>query len=219
MNKRIIVFGFFLLGIFQNVFSQCDSIGINPTAPNPGSGSGITRVVFAGIDHSTPLEEGYTFEGDSGAQEANLYIDTLGAELTVEYSSSCFMNGMYLAVFIDWNNDGDFLDIWEQVTGSNLFGLTSWNVPIDIPNTAVIGKIRMCVMLSNWCTTNNISSPCMDIVDGDVEDYYLNINASQRVGQSINDCMLAGSINNPILRIKTYPWSTGLTVNNITFNT
>ncbi len=75
-----------------------------------------------------------------------------------------------IAVWIDWNNDGDFLDAGEQVgyvlveTGwSNVFNFT-------VPMSATLGSVRMRVRISYEPDDGPIS-PCGTTEWGETEDY------------------------------------------------
>lgn len=84
------------------------------------------------------------------------------------------------AVYIDYNNDGDFTDSGEKVwtkSGSTTSPVTG---SITIPSSATLGTTRMRVMMQY----NSIpSSSCGSYTYGQVEDYTLNIGGSTAKGE------------------------------------
>jgi hypothetical protein len=93
---------------------------------------------------------------------------TVNLSVTVNgCSGTCRLNG-----WIDWNNDGDFLDTGEQVLSEYGIGDgTGQNVSISIPSdyitgTDVYARFRLC-SATGQCNTYYGSAP-----DGEVEDYF-----------------------------------------------
>ncbi|OIQ28280.1 MAG: hypothetical protein BM564_09410 [Bacteroidetes bacterium MedPE-SWsnd-G2] len=129
--------------------------------------TGIRRVIFNTIDNSTPIE-------------TNAYSDftTISTSVTIgnNYNLSSYINtagdwNIYVYAFIDWNQDGDFLDSNESYNlgfAKNVTnGISSISPSITIPNTAVIGSTRMRVS----ARYNIVPGPCDENFDGEVEDY------------------------------------------------
>ena len=85
-----------------------------------------------------------------------------------------------LAVFVDFNQDGDFIDAGEKVysngAAANINCLPSSIIPISvtIPSTAINGQTRMRVVNQESYSGDNIS-PCTVQSWGETEDYLINI--------------------------------------------
>ncbi|MCD9856366.1 T9SS type A sorting domain-containing protein [Epilithonimonas sp. JDS] len=92
-------------------------------------------------------------------------------------------NGWGTSIFIDWNNDGDFLDAGESyfnttatikrtttVSAANIATLTG---NITIPAGVTLGQKRMRVKYNFTGTTihSSLTTGCTDINNGQVEDY------------------------------------------------
>ena len=98
---------------------------------------------------------------------------TVGSCGTFNYTSG-------LAVFIDFNQDGDFTDVGEKVfsngAAANINCVPATVVPISItvPATAVAGQTRMRVVNFENNSGNNIT-PCLNSSWGETEDYLVNI--------------------------------------------
>jgi GEVED domain len=81
-------------------------------------------------------------------------------------------NIAYLSAWIDWNGDGDFADVGEQVVNLNDTTPFPANLTINIPATAQQGRaLGFRVRLSN---TNNMT-PYGLVNSGEVEDYLMTI--------------------------------------------
>ncbi|MBL4669762.1 MAG: T9SS type A sorting domain-containing protein [Flavobacteriales bacterium] len=115
------------------------------------------------------------------------YYITDTTKVTVGQSYDLFVrlntdNGNYTyhsTAWIDWNNDGDFVDPNETYqlgsVQNDSNALTSLSpLSISVPANAFIGKIRMRVV----CLYNQVqTNPCATGFDGEVEDYGLEIQA------------------------------------------
>ncbi|MFN4083926.1 MAG: GEVED domain-containing protein [Bacteroidia bacterium] len=133
-----------------------------------------------------------------------------------------------VGIWIDYNQDGDFLDSGETVHMSPVFtyGLNVFRTGnFQVPCNAMPGNTRMRVALIE--TTSSPISPCGTYGFGETEDYTVNIvsspptfmatNAIQQVAQ-----VGAGSNNVPILRVPVKVISTLCvpgTITKLNFNT
>lgn len=148
-----------------SIVSYCSSSGTTDY------NDGITLVDFNTINNSSDKPSGYS---DYTAQSTDVIIGNT-YNLTVNLNTDGpFTN--YAMAWIDWNQDGDFLDAGESYDLGYAIdvidGATS-NSPlaITIPATAVTGNTRMRV------STQYGQSPtsCNENFDGEVEDYSINI--------------------------------------------
>lgn len=134
-----------------------------PAAGSAGTGADyITRVSFGDIDNSSGqgLYEDYT----------NLSTDlNRGEDYGISVSLNFHWDKDTVAVWIDWNQDGDFSSeesVEMSILNSGHISTGTISVPLD----AVIGKTRMRVRNAYDATP----VPCGDIF-GEVEDYTVNV--------------------------------------------
>ena len=98
---------------------------------------------------------------------------TIGSCGTFNYTSG-------LAIFVDLNQDGDFIDAGEKVYSSgatanlNCVPATAVAVGLIIPSSALNGLTRMRVVNRESTSGNNIT-PCTVASWGETEDYLINI--------------------------------------------
>ncbi|MFM9027684.1 MAG: beta strand repeat-containing protein, partial [Bacteroidota bacterium] len=119
---------------------------------------------------------------------------TYNMSLSSLTSASAYENSM--AVFIDYNRDGDYFDAGETIYNSpfNTLGAHTESTSFTVPSTAFNGTTRMLIV----CKQGTISGPTDTITYGEREEYMLNITSSNSGG--------GGSI--PVLG---YSWSRGAT--------
>ena len=93
----------------------------------------------------------------------------------------------YWAIWIDYNQDGVFSDD-EKVLSASALTARNLYTDIKIPSTALLGKTRMRVSMTDRGTL----SPCKTIEYGEVEDYSVNITSSgDNVKFSNDDAQIA----------------------------
>lgn len=91
----------------------------------------------------------------------------------------------YWAVYIDWNQDGDFSDSGELEYTGNGTGVKTGTV--SVPSGAATGNTRMRVIMRYGCAP---SGPCSNVGNGEIEDYTITVTgagvraAAQANGQS-----------------------------------
>ncbi|MBL4706933.1 MAG: immune inhibitor A, partial [Flavobacteriales bacterium] len=138
--------------------------------PNPTSvdGIGITNVSFGTVNNTTAAEAGNY--GDYSAMIGNIQQTTTAVvDITL---STGFTYGT--KIWIDWNNDLDFIDAGEEV----YFGLsttgnpTTLNATFTVPATASLGQHRMRIGGAD----NNLGvDPCYTGAWSSFEDYTVNV--------------------------------------------
>ncbi|AOW21043.1 MopE-related protein [Urechidicola croceus] len=143
------------------------------------SGNGrITNVQISG-ENGTSLDN-----SSSNNTDYSDFTNISPVELEVEntysmtISNGTTTNSGY-AVWIDYNQDGDFTDANEEVyksTSGSLNGTGSINIDVAIPEDATSGNTRMRIAMRYWWSPGG---PCGDIVESgqpsEVEDYTVNI--------------------------------------------
>jgi bacillolysin len=147
-----------------NTISYCASQG-NNTADEK-----IGKVVFGTISNTTTGTAGYeNFTAIStNAAAGSAYTITI----TPSWSSTTYNEGY--AVFIDYNQDGDFADSGETVWTKAASKTTPVTGTITIPASATLGTTRLRVAMKY----NGIPTSCEAFSYGQVEDYSVNITAA-----------------------------------------
>ncbi|PZU78300.1 MAG: hypothetical protein DI529_17950, partial [Chryseobacterium sp.] len=158
--------------------------GANPAAPYCGplaftfTVEPITLVNFAGINNTTSASTtGGTshefFLGQIGnVTQGGTHTITLKGNTGGNYTN-------YFAVFIDWNQDGDFADSGETYSVGTIVNSTGTDTKqltfnITVPVGATIGNTRMRVK-KQFGTTSPLTDPCAGASFGQAEDYTLNV--------------------------------------------
>jgi len=77
-----------------------------------------------------------------------------------------------LGIWIDWNQDGDFNDVYEEIVCAVDNGATG-TYYFDVPGSAVSGTTRMRVRIKY--NEANCGDPCGTSSYGEVEDYSVNV--------------------------------------------
>lgn len=149
----------------------------------------IARVQFAGIDNSSTGGTGYTnFTAISG----NVVRGTgYSISVTPQWTGSKYNEGY--AVYIDWNQDGDFSDSGETAWTRSATQTTPVTGTITVPATAALGSTRMRVSMRY----NTIPAACGSFNYGQVEDYTLNVSSSARV-EDMTSTMNLSLYPNPV---------------------
>ncbi|MCP9769032.1 T9SS C-terminal target domain-containing protein [Lacihabitans sp. LS3-19] len=85
------------------------------------------------------------------------------------YTSSLYR--VYWRAWIDYNQDGDFLDSGEQIVGQSTTGIGNYNKTFTIPQTARLGETRIRISMKY----GSYPTSCETFTYGEVEDYTVNI--------------------------------------------
>lgn len=127
----------------------------------------ISKVVFGSISNSSTATTGYeNFTSVStNVNRGQAYAITV----TPLWTGSTYPEAY--AVFIDYNQDGDFADSGETAWTKSASTTTAATGSITIPATASLGSTRMRVSMKY----NGIPTSCEAFSYGQVEDYTLNI--------------------------------------------
>ena len=170
--------------------------GANPYAPYcgpfvssaPTQLTPIKSVNFSGVTNTS--DAAATTFGSYATQESftNILFPVINNVTTVPLTVQAIGiadNGWGMSVFVDWNNDGDFLDAGESYFNTFATRLTTATVTngiatlvgnITIPAGTSIGQKRMRIKYnfqSTAATTLNaaLTTACTDLTNGQVEDY------------------------------------------------
>ena len=179
---------------------KCGSVGTTPTCTD-GIQNGDETGVDCGGSSCTPCTTGTQYcdsQGNSANDEyisnvkvgsinnasgAQLYSDftsvstnlTKGSSNTITitpaWTGSAYSEGY--AVWIDYNNDGDFTDSGEQVFSKAASSATVASGSFTVPTSATTGTTRLRVSMKY----NGVPTSCEAFSYGEVEDYTVNITA------------------------------------------
>ncbi|WP_373708493.1 M4 family metallopeptidase [Kaistella sp.] len=151
--------------------SYCASKG------NSTSDEKISKVVFGTINNISTGTAGYE---NFTAQIANVNKGTAYTiTITPKWTSTTYNEGY--AVFIDYNQDGDFSDSGETVFTKAASKTNPVSGSITIRSTALTGNTRMRVAMKY----NGIPTACETFSYGQVEDYTLNIKPAGTVAELV----------------------------------
>lgn len=162
-----------------NVSAASNAVSVTTTAAtvsycasqgNSTADERISKVVFGTINNTSTGTAGYENYTaiSTNAARGSAYTITI----TPVWTSTTYNEGY--AVFIDYNQDGDFADSGETVWTKAASKTTPVTGTITIPATAVLGATRMRVSMKY----NAIPTSCEGFSYGQVEDYTINITAS-----------------------------------------
>jgi hypothetical protein len=114
---------------------------------------------------------------NSSTNQSGGYQDFTGqvvsgvAPTAISFTATTFGTNR-MAIFIDWNQDGDFMDAGETVYTQNTTYASSFNGSFTIPPAAIPGHTRMRVRV-NW--NGNVTDACAAYSAGETEDYTFNV--------------------------------------------
>ncbi|MBL6444978.1 M4 family metallopeptidase [Fulvivirga sp. 29W222] len=130
----------------------------------------IDLVSLGSISNSTAANGGY---GDFTSMSTNV---ARGGSYTINFSAGFAGSSYteYWKVWIDFNQDGDFVDSGEEVVSGSSSSSGSLSGTINVPSSASLGSTRMRVSMKY----NAAPSSCGSFSYGEVEDYTVNITNS-----------------------------------------
>lgn len=174
-----------------------------PSVANLNTDIGISRVVSGDIDNSSAMaDKAYT--DYSGTHSTTMQIGG-NYDVTV-YRSGSEINSLNRAIWIDYNQDGDFDDSLETVATSGPDKNTSETHSFTIPGIANTGATRMRIGVN---ITNKANRACGPNQFGEFEDYEVIITPDTEapVVYIVIDKDTIAS-NATTTHEQCYPWST-----------
>jgi hypothetical protein len=132
----------------------------------------ISKVVLGTINNTSTATTGYE---NFTAISTNIVRGVATAFTITPFRSTSTRKEAY-RIWIDYNNDGDFVDSGEQVYNRTAISATSVSGSFTVPTTKTLGLKRMRISMKY----NASSSPCELFANGQVEDYTVNITATAR---------------------------------------
>ena len=149
-----------------------------PTGSNV-DGDGITRVVYSSVNNPTTGNSAYN---DYTATQIGNAVQ--GAAMPIAVTTSTGNKEYNIYIYVDWNNDADFVDAGETVFTGRVKSNTI-NGIINIPLTASIGYHTMRIGIAEYkkkAADNIIPTPCLTGTKVAYEDYTINVIADVCVG-------------------------------------
>lgn len=147
----------------------CTDLTYCPSESTSTTYEWIANVSIGNLDNSTDASEGYAFYDDLGFELTTLQV----YDLSLSPGYAGFTYPEWFKVWIDYNQDGDFLDAGEVVYNTGGITTTTVSGQVAVPADAVPGLTRMRVAM-RWNAHPN--DPCDETFNGgEVEDYCVNI--------------------------------------------
>jgi chitodextrinase len=150
----------------------------------------IGKVVFGSINNTSTGGTGYTNFTAISTNVVRGSANTI--TITPSWTSTIYSEGY--AVFIDYNQDGDFTDAGETAFTKATSKTTPATGTITIPATASLGSTRMRVSMKY----NGTPTSCETFSYGQVEDYTVNITSVAREIESISEAFDLKIYPNPV---------------------
>lgn len=191
----------------SNALTYCASQG-NSTADEK-----IGKVVFGTINNTSTGTAGYeSFTSLSASvNKSSAYTITI----TPSWTSTKYSEGY--AVFVDYNQDGDFGDAGETVWTKTASTTTPVSGSFTIPATALSGSTRMRVAMKY----NGVPTSCESFSYGQVEDYTVVIGGTGKeivstiTEKNIVDIKLYPNPTSSVLNISTVSENTAFKIYNM----
>ena len=180
MKTQVKIIAFLMLLYTATFKAQCTS---NASYP---SDEEIFNVTFGTLNNSSNCSttggtgsiqnkySNYAFAGFAGAVPN---IDRgCSTPFSVQIGTCGGSYGNCTAIYIDWNNDGDWVDSGEKVYNSaaSSTGAHTESGMITIPVTATLGNCKMRVITAETSVPTSIN-PCGVYNWGETEDYFVNV--------------------------------------------
>jgi hypothetical protein len=177
-----------LLAPFHGISQWCVPTTLIPYDP---AMPGITRVQINTIDRTSAGMEHYPNNNYTNTGLSTTLVKGTTYPITINFTiDPLICPDMNLRVWIDLNQDGQLDDIGETLLSADHRLPTSYSGTIVIPTTAMTGTTRMRITAKmSALGGHSLPTPCDIPADpigyhGEMEDYTVNITASNGIGES-----------------------------------
>lgn len=179
-----------------------------------GTVIGTWRMTLNNID-MVSFSEGYEGSYIDHTQHQTIMVDEGGSyPIYIENYTGAGGNNENVAVFIDYNNNGDFTDSGETVFTST--GATTHTGTINIPASGSTTGTLLRMRVIDDFTANTITGPCYNPQYGQTEDYALEINAPLSIqDDKLNSFSVYPNPTSGILNIKGLTQNTDVAIYSI----
>lgn len=184
------------------------------SAATSSAGSRIDSLSFGTIRNQNPT--GCKTYSDFRTIAGNVEVGSANAFFLKTNSCDATDAGRFAKVYMDFNNDGDFLDAGENVaTSASLSNNGTFTGTVNIPNTLAVGTIvPMRVVLSETASAANVN-PEGSYTRGETQDYQLTISApSNDAAAGLVEYPESGECANPAKYVTVMLRNTGATAKN-----
>jgi hypothetical protein len=132
----------------------------------------IDLVQLGSINRSSTKDAGY-YNGTALSTSV-----AAGSAQTIYYSAGYASTAYteYWKIYIDWNQDGDFIDSGELVASRSSSSSSTLSSAFTVPTTAKNGKTRLRVVMSD----NSATTSCNSYSYGETEDYSISVTGGLR---------------------------------------
>ncbi|WP_333878051.1 reprolysin-like metallopeptidase [Flavobacterium sp.] len=173
-----------------NVTTLTPSVTYCASQGNSTADEYINRVQLGTINNLSGNNGGY---GNFTALSTNLVRGTSNSiTITPAWTAAAYSEAY--RVWIDFNQDGDFLDSGEQVVNVTKTKTTPIARSFTVPTTALLGATRMRVSMKY----NASPTSCEVFSYGEVEDYTVNITATARTEDAVTNVLAFSLYPNPV---------------------
>lgn len=162
--------------------------------------------------------------GGYGNFTSNVVSQAIGGVVNISTTFNSMVGGVGVAVFVDWNGDGDFVDTvpQEKVFTTTAFISLPPTISFTVPVGATLGATRMRMVVDYWGTAPlpcNLTTPNGGGTRGEAEDYtFLIVQAPPPLTLNIYTSTQCASSNSPTVTITSpeafglgnYEWSGGV---------
>ncbi|MFN7013981.1 MAG: GEVED domain-containing protein, partial [Bacteroidia bacterium] len=155
-----------------NVTTLANSVTYCASQGNSTADERIGRVQFGTINNASTGTAGYENFTSISTNVVRGTSNTI--TITPTWTGTVYSEGY--AVFIDYNNDGDFTDSGETVFTRTATTATPVSGSFTIPSTTTLGAKRMRVSMKY----NGVPTSCEAFSYGQVEDYTINVTSSAK---------------------------------------
>ncbi|SHL39452.1 M4 family metallopeptidase [Hymenobacter psychrotolerans] len=179
--------------------------GTTPTTPTYCASKGtnvsyewIDLVSLGSINRSSASNAGY-YDGTATSTSV-----AAGSSQTISYSAGFTGTAYteYWKIYIDYNQDGDFIDSGETVVSrAGTSSSTTLTSTFTIPTTAKNGKTRMRVVMSDASATTS----CGIYSYGETEDYSITISGGAAIAGNTGSNASMGLTQNVARSLELYP--------------
>jgi GEVED domain/Fibronectin type III domain len=154
--------------------------------------------------------------GGYGNFTSNIVSQAIGGVVNINTTFNSMAGGVGVAVFVDWNGDGDFIDTLpnEKVFTTTAFISVPPTISFTVPSGILPSAVRMRLVV-DWFATAPLPCDAVTPTRGEVEDYtFLIVQAPPPLTLNIYTSTQCASTNSPTVTITSnladftnYTWS------------
>ena len=163
-----------------------------PTNTGSFSAAGITRFVLNNLNVSSQSSQ---FEGTNYVNRVCGQGTTLNAGSSHSITIETSINVHNVKVYVDYNNDGDFIDTGEEIASGitpNTVGTKSFTATYNVPNSGVLFNQPLRLRAVASLIGDGVATSC-EVFRGQAEDYALTIQSVATPTVSLSVSTNAGS--------------------------